>query len=231
MPHISIIVSLYRTETHLARFLHEAKSMSKELDVADVKHEFVLVANDATPEERKFLDTLELPFKIIHVPREPIYASWNRGVRESQGEFLTFWGVDDTRYASAIVEGLKNFETTNADIVYFPFRYHRFIKILGLSLLAKVKTFIPPEFDKDCFQKEMHLGPHFMVRRSLLDKIGLFDETFNVAGDFEFQTRATNLQATFSRVLSISGIFRNDGTTLSGSRAALHSEENKLATK
>lgn len=223
---VTIIASLYKTEKHLKRFLQEASNLSKSLTKVGMSHEIVLVANDSSPEEQTLLDTAGVPFVVLQVPREPIYASWNRGVRHAQGEFVTFWGVDDTRYADAIARGASELTRTGGDIAYFPFRYHRFISVFGSLLPAKFKTFMPPVFDKARFEKEMHIGPHFMVRRSLFERIGHFDESFRIAGDFEFQTRAARHNAHFIRIPVKSGVFRNDGTTLSGSRTALHSEEN-----
>lgn len=228
---VSIIVSLYRTEQYLERFLKNARKVSRELAASNIEHEIILISNEASTEEKRFLDHLTKPFRVLHVPRESIYTSWNRGVREASGEFVTFWGVDDTRFSLAIRDGVNELTLEKADYAYFPFQYHRFVRILGISLIAKVKTFTPPKFVSTQFQQEMHSGPHFMVRRSLFDRIGYFDETFRIAGDFEFQVRAAAKGAKFTRVLSISGIFRNDGTTLSGSRAALHTDENMRILK
>lgn len=218
---------MYRTEKYLKRFLSDAKKLSADLTKANIDHEILLISNETTATEEALLSGLQPSFVIHRVPREPIYASWNRGVKAAQGSFVTFWGVDDTRFAQAIVDGINNLEKEKADYTYFPFRYHRFVQIFGLTLLAKIKTFTPPEFDKKKFMKEMHSGPHFIVRRNIFDQIGYFNESFKIAGDFEFQVRAAKHDLKFTRTLSISGIFRNDGTTLSGSRAAIHKEENE----
>ncbi len=227
---ISIIVSMYRTNQHLDRFLRDANKLSNELKQAGIIHEIILVVNDSTEKENHLLANLSTPFKVLFVEREPIYASWNRGIKEATGEFVTPWGVDDTRFAKAIIDGVHTLQTNKADITYFPFRYYRFVQLLGLKILVKIKTFTPPEFEKDRFLKEMHLGPHFMVRRILFERIGYFDESFKIAGDYEFQTRAVKEGAHLVRTLTISGIFRNDGTTLSGSRNELQAEENKIAS-
>jgi len=218
---------MYKTDRHIQRFLSDAEVLSNKLTRNDVDHEFILVANEPTDNELLVLKLLTAPFRVLYVEREPIYASWNRGVRESRGDFITFWGVDDTRFAQAIIDGQKKLVEFQADIVYFPFRYHRFVQFISFPILAKIKTFTPPEFEKGRFIKEMHLGPHFMVRRTLFEKIGYFDESFKIAGDYEFQARAAKEDAHFVRTLAISGIFRNDGTTLSGSRDELQAEENK----
>lgn len=226
---ISIIVSMYRTDHHLKRFISDARKLTAELAKNEVSHEIILVVNNVTKMEQDLLRGLTTPFKILHVELEPIYASWNRGIRETNGEFVTFWGVDDTRFAEAIINGIKNLEEENMDYIYFPFYYYRFVRIFGLTILAKIKTFTPPKFDRERFMNEMHSGPHFMVRRSLFYTIGYFDESFKIAGDFEFQIRAAKKGARFARNPTISGIFRSDGTTLSSSRNELHLEENKRA--
>lgn len=228
---ISIIVSMYRTDQHLKRFLSDANTLSGVLTQAKLNHEIILVVNDATELEKKLLGSISTSFKTLFVGREPIYASWNRGLQEAKGEFVTFWGVDDTRYAQAIIDGVKNLQEKDADYTYFPFRYYRFVQFFGLKILAKIKTFTPPEFNTEKFKKEMHSGPHFMVRRSLFGRIGFFDDSFRIAGDFEFQARAAREGARFARTLSISGIFRNDCTTLSGSRSTLQKEESKRIYK
>lgn len=220
---------MYHTEKHLKRFLSDAKKMSADLTKANVNHEILLISNETSPVEEAFLSEIKSPFVIHRVPREPIYASWNRGVKAAQGSLVTFWGVDDTRFAQAIVDGINNLENTESGYTYLPFRYHRFVQFFSFPILAKIKTFTPPEFDKERFTKEMHSGPHFMVRSSIFDQIGYFDESFKIAGDFEFQTRAAKNDIKFTRTLTISGIFRNDGTTLSGSRSTIHKEENERA--
>ena len=224
---VSIIVSMYRTDQHLDRFLRDANKLSGVLKQANIDHEIILVVNDGTEKEKALLANLSAPFKVLFVGREPIYASWNRGIKEATGEFFSPWGVDDTRFAKAIIDGIDSLQNNEADITYFPFRYHRFVQTFGFKILAKIKTFTPPEFEKGRFIKEMHLGPHFLVRRTLFERIGYFDESFKIAGDYEFQARAAKNDTLFVRTLAISGIFRNDGTTLSGSRNELQAGENK----
>lgn len=226
---ISLIVSMYRTEKHLPGFLLNAHKIMNELNESGISAELLLISNDTTDAEAVLLSDMPQNTRLLKVGREPIYASWNRGIREAQGEFVTFWGVDDTRFSKAIINALDN--SNNEDVIYFPFRYKRYVQILGLKILAKIKTFMPPLFDKDRFVKEMHCGPHFMVRRSIFDNVGYFDESFRIAGDFEWCARAAQKGVIFVRNTSISGIFTNDGTTLSGSRNTLQQEENTRVIK
>lgn len=223
---LTITTSIYRSDAHLAKFLRRARLIHKNLSENAIDFEHLLILNDATPLEKKLTQDLQFPFKVGHVPREPIYASWNRGPKEGTGDVICFWSVDDVRFARAIITGLRAIES-GIDAVYFPFIYLRFIKIIGFNLLVKAKLVIPPHYDPKRFQHEMHAGPHFMAHRQTFEKNGYFDETFTVAGDFEWWARFARRGLRAQRVNAISGVFTNDGTTLSGSRNERHESENQ----
>ncbi len=222
---ISIISSLYRSERHLRIWSKRLRAMSVKLIQAKIDFEVIAISNDPTLFERKELELLNvLPwFHVMFVPRESIYATWNRGIKQASGEICTFWNVDDYRNLSGFINGLKKF-TEGVNIVYFPYIYLRYIIVLGVPVLVKVKKYVPPEFNKEKFSKAMYVGPFFMFRRELFFSHGEFDPTFEVAGDFEWCVRMAQMMV-FTRANVVAGIFRNDGTTLSGSRSVRHREE------
>ena len=71
----------------------------------------------------------------------------------------------------------------------------------------------------------MLCDPFTMIHKRAFDTIGLFDETFYVAGDYEWCVRAAIAGLTFKKNTAIAGIFTSDGTTLSGSRSTRHAQE------
>jgi SAM-dependent methyltransferase len=225
---ISITTSLYRSDKYIEKFCTEVRKVSAELSRSGIEHQFIFVLNDATPAERAAIELLvrngKVPTKSVHCPRESIYASWNRGVRESEGDIVTFWNVDDIRNAEAIIDGSVRMRN-GIECVYFPFIYKRYIRIFGLNILAKSKIVMPAEFDISTFKSQMHAGPFFMIKKESLERIGGFDESFTIAGDFECMTRAAD-KITFERSDVIAGTFTNNGRTLSGSRNAAHAQEN-----
>jgi hypothetical protein len=225
---VSIISSLYRTDSHIEKWSKTISNTIDKLCNLGVDIELIAVANDPTEKEKRFLNNLKSKqwFKLVEVPRESIYASWNRGVANSNGDICTFWNVDDIRFSKAILDGIHKIEK-GAEVVYFPFIYLRFVKILGLSLLAKIKIFFPPKFEKVRFSREMHNGPFFMFTKKIYQDVGPFDEQYKIAGDFDWCSRAS-IKTDFTRSKVIAGIFTNDGTTLSGSKSQRHVEENKM---
>lgn len=223
---LTITTSLYHSDDHLASFLKRATGVHKELTKNSIEFEHLLVLNDATELEKRLTQDLRSPFKVINVPREPIYASWNRGYTQGTGEVICFWNVDDVRFSRAILAGLNTL-STEIDAVYFPFVYLRFVKFMGWKVPIKIKLVLPPPYDPERFRREMHAGPHFMAHRRAFEENGHFDETFTIAGDFEWWSRFARRDLRARRVNAISGVFTNDGTTLSGSRSQKHQIENE----
>ncbi|OGG66096.1 hypothetical protein A3I99_02040 [Candidatus Kaiserbacteria bacterium RIFCSPLOWO2_02_FULL_45_11b] len=232
MTAISIITSMYRTEQHLPNWSKQVLSFAEEARKIGLDFEINAIANEPSEIELEHLNKLALyPWFHIHsVPRESIYASWNRGVRVSTAKVCTFWNVDDIRNAKAIADGLNQIanssstEETSA-VVYFPFIYKRYINFLNHNFLVKRTTVRPPIFSKAKFIQSMHMGPFFMFTKSAYGRIGGFDEKYTIVGDYEWQARAAANGVQFLKSDTIAGIFTNNGKTLSGSRAAKHTGE------
>lgn len=224
---ISIVTSLFRTESHLPRFLKNAKKVHFELKNQRIAFEHILIANDCSSEEAKMLQRSGLNFKIFTVPRETLYASWNRGVRESAYRYVTFWAVDDIRFAKAFIEGAKNL-SRGFDATYFPYIYKRYVRVFGVKILVMVKIVNPIDYNPDLFMVGMYAGPHFMFTKEAFNMNGEFKETFKIAGDFDWWVRATKNNLRIIKTPTLSGIFNNDGMTLSGSKNKLQAGENAI---
>ena len=227
---ISIITSLYNSQNHLSQYIQHIEECSLALTEAGVIHEFLVISNDPNPAEKVFLEELKkktsIPTRIIICDRESLYATWNRGIREATYPHVTFWNVDDNRFPNAIIGGLQRMHE-GFDIVYFPFIYKRYVKIFGLKILVKIKITKTIPFDYQLFLKGMYLGPFFMVKKTAFEKVGFFDESFKISGDFDWSVRAVRAGATYIKSDILGGTFTNDGTTLSGSRNNLQQTENK----
>ena len=221
---ISIITSLYKSESYLPAFVERAKKVHRELTSAKVAFEHLIIANDYSKEERKIVEGSGVTFRVIDVPRESLYKSWNRGVQLSSGSVVGFWNVDDTRFSQAILEGGRRLAEERSDVIYFPFRYKRYFSVFGMPIPITI-TIRPPQFERKKFMTEMHCGPFFMFRKEFYNLIGAFDDTFRIAGDYEWCSRAA-ARGTFARGKALAGIFVNEGKGLSTSKSTLHKTEN-----
>lgn len=216
---VSIVTSMYRTDAHLPGWIKHFRKTAAEVHAAGVQLEAVLVCNDATPLERQLLDELAAnpgtaAIRLLYVDRETIYASWNRGVREASADVIGFWNVDDTRYADAIVEGVRHINEDGCKLVYFGWYMHDTLKWLGIVPVGRAVYYPAQPFDLGPFTKFMLTGPHFMFHRDLYNEIGPFDERFRIGGDYEWSIRAAKKHE-LCPVDIPSGHFFDLGTNLS----------------
>jgi len=226
MKAVSIISSLYKTERFIQNWEKDIRQFASK---SDFRFEIIAIANDPSEFEINILHRLEEEswFRLVITQRESLYASWNRGVQEANYDAITFWNVDDVRYVNAIQKGLASLGS-EADVVYFPFIYKRYVNILGFEFVAKRITVSPLEFDKKRFLFEMHCGPFFMFTKDIFEKVGSFDVSFIIAGDFEWCARASTT-ARFMKIEEKSGTLSGGVNPLQESEnARIHAQSNEI---
>jgi GT2 family glycosyltransferase len=94
------------------------------------------------------------------------------------------------------------------------------------DVLVKKVLINPPLFDQKRFDREMHCGPFYLFTKSLYEKIGPYDETFRIAGDYDWCTRAARLSGKLEKSNVPAGIFEKRAGTLSGGKNPLQEQEN-----
>jgi len=150
--------------------------------------ELIIVANDPNPVEQKILKNFEQKWpeqvKVIVVPREALYASWNRCIQASNADLLAIANVDDIRTPQGLEQQVARLEKwPEASFCYGPFN------IVNQFRAVEGRKILPPAFDPVEFTRSMHLGPFFVWRKAVHEKIGYFDEQFRSGGDFDFAIR------------------------------------------
>lgn len=226
----SLITSLYRSERYLPEFLKKTLVVGEFLVENNFDFEIVIVANDPTQMERNLILTAQKRQKWLRyyaVEREPISASWNRGIELASGNILGFWNVDDGRFPEAIMEGSRLISQGSL-LVYFPFIYKRYVKFLGLSWLVKRKLIKPAPFEQKEFTRSMQEGPFYMFSRKFYQTVGPYDEQFKICQDFDWCVRAAK-KGIFTLSNMVAGVFVNEGTSLSGSKNPRHEAEDNVA--
>ncbi len=231
---ISLISSLYRSEQYLGVFTRQLQHFRLDAELLGLEYEHIIILNDPTEGEARVIAALEKNphIRIVSVPREPLYASWNRGVSLAQGEAVGFWNVDDRRFVSAVAEA-ETLISQGAALVYFPFKIRWYLSVGNLSLLVKQRTVQKnlPEFSREEFSRAMHCGPFFIFTKRLYMTVGPFDEQFKIAGDFDWCVRAALTVGSFRRGTKIAGIFRVDGRGLSSGYSLRQQTENRVVYK
>lgn len=212
---------MYQSDRYLDKFSKDLKNFSQDLKRKNFPFEIIIIANEPTIREKRLEKEFsgQAWFSFVSVPRESVFASFNRGMNLAKGEILGYWNADDVRYPKAVVEGKRLMEQ-GAELVYFPFVIKRYLNIgrWSLPLLWKKVDDQIPEFNhqtRTAFSCGMLCGPFFMFTKALYEKVGPFDEQFKIVGDFDWCARAAKISDKFVKAKSLGGVFRVDGGGLS----------------
>ncbi len=194
---VSAIVSTYNAERFMAGCLDDLEAQT----IAD-RLEIIVVDSCSEQNERKIVAAYQKRFANIRYirteKRERLYAAWNRGIREAAGLYITNANTDDRHFPHAMeVQAKALDEHTEAGIVYANILVtDRVDDILQWPALIrdndtmtgsrKGRLFTYPDFSLLGGLTGSNFSPQPMWRRSVHDEIGYFDESYTVAGDYDF---------------------------------------------
>jgi glycosyltransferase involved in cell wall biosynthesis len=186
--------------------------------------EVVLDHNEPDEEEILWVKDFQkkYPNRLKHIlvnKVDPIGVSMNRCIRESSGEFLAIWNIDDLRTDNSLeLQYDKIIENDNFGIVYGD---HKIVKSFGSQ---KGELINHSTYTREDLSRSMLFGPFFMFRKSLCDNAGYFDEQFRICADFDLALRLLfNTQAVY--VEGLLGFYLDGGIGASTSQSAKLSPE------
>ena len=131
---------------------------------------------------------LELPFvrHIIISELEGLYATWNRGIRMAEGQYVCVWNVDDIRFPESLSLQAATLDE-NPDILLTYCDFHHMYQYGCISDEKVInEDFL---FSSSVFFVSHQIGCFPMWRKVLHEKFGYFDEQFFLVADFDFQIR------------------------------------------
>ena len=174
---ISLISISYNSENSISDTFNSVKTQSID------NYEYLLIDGgsiDGTLNVAKDQDHIS---KIVSEPDKGIYDALNKGIKNSNGEIIGFLNSDDTFYDENSLQHIVDAFDDNTDCVFGDLIY--------TDKNERVKrVWKGSEFKKGAFKKGwMPAHPTFYCRRSVYEKLGLYDDSFNIAGDFELMLR------------------------------------------
>jgi glycosyltransferase involved in cell wall biosynthesis len=202
-PLVTVITAVFNAERSLASCLDSVLNQ----DYPNVEH---IVIDGASSD-----GTLEIlgrySDRIAFWKSEPdrgIYHAWNKGLRESHGEWICFLGADDEFLPHAIssymtlAEGNPGAEFLSSRIrITYP---RGFDKTAG-------EPWTWPRFAR--FMCAVHVGS--MHHRGLFERYGVFDTSYKSAADYEFLLRArSDLKTAFTPAVTVAMQAGGASTTL-----------------
>ena len=174
---ISLISISYNSESTISKTFQSVKNQSFN------NYEYLLIdggSKDGTLNIAKEQDHIS---KIVSEPDKGIYDALNKGIKNSTGEIIGFLNSDDTFYDEDSLKHIVDAFDDDTDCVFGDLIYTD--KNENIKRVWKGSA-----FKKGAFKKGwMPAHPTFYCRRSVYEKLGLYDDSFKIAGDFELMLR------------------------------------------
>ena len=124
----------------------------------------------------------ELGLNYISEPDTGVYNAFNKGIKKARGKYIAFLNSDDFySKADSIRKAVLAMESGKGDFSYGPYDI---VDDAG----RKIKQVLP-KWDH-CFTAQPIGHPTMFSTKKMLDKLGGFDETYHIAGDFDIIMRA-----------------------------------------
>ncbi|MDC0387089.1 glycosyltransferase [Flavobacteriaceae bacterium] len=178
MGKISIITICFNSEKTIFKTLESVKKQS----FSNIEHIIIDGAsNDKTLEICKEYSN---SIKIISEPDNGVYDAFNKGLKLATGEIIGFLNADDVFYSEKAVEDIVNaFSNNETDIVYGNLDY--------VNKEGKViRNWISKPYEKGLVKKGwMPAHPTFYCKKEFYDRLGGYNDSFKIAGDFELCLR------------------------------------------
>jgi glycosyltransferase involved in cell wall biosynthesis len=181
-PLISVIVAIYNGAATLQQCIDSVAQQTysnKELIIIDGgSHDSTVDLLGVNSEQISYW---------ISEPDHGIYNAWNKGLSQAKGEWICFLGADDFFWDAQVLERVAAQLVKLSPDIRVAYGQIMLLNNDGESLYPMGD---PWEKVKDHFKQIMCI-PHqgIMHRRSLFEQHGNFDESFRIAGDYEFLLR------------------------------------------
>jgi len=188
---VTAIVSAFKAERFLKGCLDdlEAQSIADRLEI--------IVINSGSPQGEHAIVTeyMQRYDNIVYIRTpwtEGLYAAWNRAVLMAGGEYLTSANTDDRhrRDALEVLSGSLD-DHPRACLAYAGYRI-TLAENETFDDNTSTEAFMPAPYNRRMLQRGYCFpGSQPMWRRALHDEFGLFDESYQSAGDLEFWLRVS----------------------------------------
>lgn len=180
LPKITVITVAYNS----------AKTIEDTLNSVAVQTypnvEYIVVDGASTDETLTFVRNYRNPnIRLVSEPDKGIYDAMNKGLALASGEVVGFLNSDDFYADASVLEKIANaFQDPAVDVCYADLVY------VTPDNSRVVRYWKSKQFTKGDFAKGWcPAHPTFYVRKSVIERLGLFDQSYKLAADVEFMMR------------------------------------------
>ena len=182
-PRISILVATWNCAPQLGAFLESLAAQCW------TDWELLLLDNASTDGTAELVAAFQErlpdgPQRVVwsSEPDAGIYDAWNRGLQLAKGTYFSFIGADDTFLTAESLGSIAALTATDADLITARNAYGapdgRFLRHWGFG------------WQWQRMRQSMNIAhPGMLVRRDWFTRVGPFDSSFRICGDYEWFLR------------------------------------------
>jgi GT2 family glycosyltransferase/Flp pilus assembly protein TadD/glycosyltransferase involved in cell wall biosynthesis len=220
---VSAIVSTYNSERFIKGCLEDLENQT----IAD-RLEIIVVNSGSQQNEEEIIKKFQDQYSNINYikteQRETVYAAWNRGIKAATGKYITNANTDDRHRPDAIEIMARALEESPAVGAVYAENLITDKENETFEKNTARQYFNRPNFNLRQMLLFSFFGPQPMWRRSVHQKIGYFDASLSVAGDYEFFIRLARKFGVL-HIGEILGLYTcRDGSIENGNRGRCISE-------
>ena len=175
---VSIITISYNAEVTIEKTLKSIKSQSYD----NIEH--IIVDGGSKDNTLEICNSYPHVSKIISEPDKGVYDAFNKGIKSATGDVIGFLNADDTFYNENSIQDIVDaFSNNETDIVYGNLDY--------VNEESKViRNWISRPYEKGLLKKAWKIAhPSFYCKKEVYDRLGGYNDSFKIAGDFELCLR------------------------------------------
>jgi len=217
MPKLSIITINYNNLEGLQKTVQSIKNQTWQ------EFEYIVIDGGSVDGSAEYIEKESDNFKYwVSEPDKGIYNALNKGIKMATGDYLLFLNSGDHFYSSDVLNRIKH-HIQEIDLIAFD------IHLLGLG-----HDYIHKHPDKLLFSflfEETFAHQSIFIKRSLFDKIGLYDESLKIVSDWKFFIHAVALGCSYKSVHEVLSVFYFDGISSTAEGTILRRKERESVLK
>lgn len=178
MGKISIITICFNSEKTIFKTLESVKKQS----FNNIEH--IIIDGASNDKTLKICKEYSNSIKIISEQDNGVYDAFSKGLKLATGEIIGFLNSDDIFYNENSIQDIVDaFSNNETDIVYGNLDY--------VNKEGKViRNWISRPYEKGLVKKAwMPAHPTFYCKKEVYDRLGGYNDSFKIAGDFELCLR------------------------------------------
>ena len=175
---ISVITISYNAEDTIEKTLKSIENQSYN----NIEH--IIIDGGSKDSTLEICNSFSHEAKIISELDNGVYDAFNKGLKLATGDVIGFLNADDTFYNENSIQDIVDaFSNNEADIVYGNLDY--------VNEESKViRNWISRPYEKGLLKKAWKIAhPSFYCKKEVYDRLGGYNDSFKIAGDFELCLR------------------------------------------